>query len=87
MGERDLQALSNRSQHLDGDRERPLLLDTLAWRDVDLVEGHLRLREKGRKVVDVPMPDELVEILRAAVDSGRVPAKPDDYVIPESEAR
>ena len=26
----------------------------------------VRLREKGRKVVDVPMPDELVEILRTA---------------------
>ena len=54
----------------------------LRWRDVDLVEGHLRLREKGRKVVDLPMPDELVAILRAAVESGRVPTKPDDYVIP-----
>lgn len=27
----------------------------LRWRDVDLVEGRMRLREKGGKVADVPM--------------------------------
>jgi integrase len=54
----------------------------LRWRDVDLVEGVVRLREKGAKVVDLPMPNELVEILRLAVDSGQVGCWPDDYVIP-----
>jgi integrase len=54
----------------------------LRWRDVDLTEGIVRLREKGRKVVDLPMPYELVEILGAAIDSGQASCRPDDYVIP-----
>jgi integrase len=54
----------------------------LRWRDVDLVEGALRFREKGSKVVDVPMPYELLEILRAACESTDVSCNPDDYVIP-----
>jgi integrase len=54
----------------------------LRWRDVDLVEGRMRLREKGGKVADVPMPYELLTILRAAVESEAVPCSPDDYVIP-----
>jgi integrase/recombinase XerD len=54
----------------------------LRWRDVDLDEGSVRLREKGRKVVDVPMPDELVEILRSAVEGQHVSSRPDDYVVP-----
>jgi integrase len=41
----------------------------LRWRDVDLVEGRMRLREKGGKVADVPMPYDLLTILRAAVES------------------
>lgn len=54
----------------------------LRWKDVDLVEGRMRLREKGSKVNDVPMPYELLTILRAAVESEAVPCRPDDYVIP-----
>lgn len=54
----------------------------LRWRDVDLVAGWMRLREKGSKVNDIPVPDELLTILRAAVESGEVAAGPDDYVIP-----
>ena len=54
----------------------------LRWRDVDLAEGSVRLREKGRKVVDVTIPNELLEILRAACESGAVKCGPNDYVIP-----
>jgi integrase len=54
----------------------------LRWRDVDLVEGRMRLREKGGKVADLPMPYELLTILRAAVESEAVACSPDDYVIP-----
>jgi len=54
----------------------------LRWRDVDLEEGRLRLREKGRKVVGLPMPHELVAILAAAFESGQLACRPDDYVIP-----
>ena len=54
----------------------------LRWRDVDLDDGIMRLREKGRKVVDLPMPFELVEIVRAAAASGQVDSRPDAYVIP-----
>jgi integrase len=54
----------------------------LRWRDMDLVEGRMRLREKGGKVSDIPIPHELLTILRAAVESDEVPCSPDDYVIP-----
>jgi integrase len=54
----------------------------LRWRDVDLEEGTIRFREKGRKVSVKPMPHELHEILRAAHSSGQVNCGPDDYVIP-----
>jgi integrase len=54
----------------------------LRWQDVDLVDGRMRLREKGGKVADVPMPDELLTILRAAVESEAVACRADDYVIP-----
>ena len=54
----------------------------LRWRDVDLVEGTLRFREKGNKVSDKPMPHELHEILRAAHGSGQLRCGADDYVIP-----
>jgi site-specific recombinase XerD len=54
----------------------------LRWQDVDLVEGRMRLYEKGGKVADVPMAGELVAILRAAVESSEVPCAPRDYVIP-----
>jgi integrase len=54
----------------------------LRWRDVDMDEGTLRVKEKGSKVSVKPMPDELQAILRAAVESGQVRCAADDYVIP-----
>ena len=54
----------------------------IRWRDTDLVEGTMRFREKGSKVAVKPMPYELLEILRAAVESTEVRCGPDDYVIP-----
>jgi integrase/recombinase XerD len=58
----------------------------LRWRDVDLVEGVIRFREKGGKHSVKPMAWELLEILRSAVASGDVPSGPDDYVIPNRRA-
>jgi integrase len=54
----------------------------LRWRDVDLVEGKLRFREKGGKFSVKPMPHDLHAILRAACEAGDVPCQSDDYVIP-----
>ena len=54
----------------------------LRWRDVDLTFGSVRLHEKGGKVVDVTIPNELAQILREACESGEVACGPDDYVIP-----
>ena len=54
----------------------------LRWRDVDLVEGLIAVREKGNKHAVKPMPWELLEILRAAVESNEVACGPNDYVIP-----
>jgi integrase/recombinase XerD len=54
----------------------------LRWRDVDLVEGTLRFKEKGGKVAVKPMADDLLEILKSVSRSGDVRCKPDDYVIP-----
>ena len=54
----------------------------LRWRDVDLSFGSVRLHEKGGKVVDVTIPNELAQILREACESGVVRCGPDDYVIP-----
>jgi site-specific recombinase XerD len=49
---------------------------------VNLVEGTIRFKEKGSKVATKPMPTELLEILRAAVESSEVACGPNDYVIP-----
>ena len=46
------------------------------------MEGTIRFREKGGKVSVKPMPFELLEILRAAVESNEVACAADDYVIP-----
>ncbi len=54
----------------------------LRWRDVDLTFGSVHLHEKGKKSVDVTIPDELALILREACESGEVACTPDDYVIP-----
>jgi integrase len=58
----------------------------LRWRDVDLVEGTVRFVEKGSKVAVKPVPNELLEILRAAVESTEVGCRPHDYVIPNRRA-
>jgi integrase len=54
----------------------------LRWRDVDLIDGTIRFREKGNKISIKPMPNELREILRAAMESAQVACGPNDYVIP-----
>jgi integrase len=54
----------------------------LRWRDVDLAEGTIRFREKGNKISIKPMPNELLAILRAAMESADVGCGPDNYVIP-----
>jgi integrase len=54
----------------------------LRWRDVDLVEGTIRFRQKGNKVSVKPMPNELRAILRAAMESMEVACGPNDYLIP-----
>jgi integrase len=59
----------------------------LRWEDVDLVEGHMRRRnEKGGKTMDAPIPNELLAILRAAVESREVACGDRDYVIPHRRA-
>ncbi len=58
----------------------------LRWRDVDLVEGVMSFREKGGKHSTKPMPWELLEIVRAAVESDELACGPDDYVIPNRRA-
>lgn len=50
-------------------------------RDVDLVHGTIRFREKGGKTILKPLPDELTAILRAA-DQQHVWASDADYLIP-----
>jgi integrase len=50
-------------------------------RDVDLDEGRARFVEKGRKPITKPIPDEFLQILRAAEEAG-VWASPDAYLIP-----
>jgi integrase len=54
----------------------------LRWRDLDFHQGLGKFREKGRKTNALPLADELREILYQIGLEGRVPAAPDDYVIP-----
>jgi integrase len=49
--------------------------------DYDQVTRHLRFQEKGGKTITKPVPDELAEILDAAIYAG-VWNNPDDYLIP-----
>ena len=56
------------------------------WSDVDLSEGTIRFHEKGSKVAVKPIPNELREILRAAMESTEVSCRPNDYVIPNRRA-
>jgi len=58
----------------------------LRWREVDLASGTIRVREKGGKVSTKPVSNELLEILRAAVESDEVGCRGDDYVIPNRRA-
>lgn len=58
----------------------------LRSKHVDLVEGTYSVTEKGGKFAVKPMPWELLEILRAAVESGEVACRPNDYVIPNRRA-
>ena len=58
----------------------------LRWREVDLASGTIRVREKGNKVSTKPVSNELLEILRAAVESDEVACRGDDYVIPNRRA-
>ena len=50
-------------------------------RDVDFAAGTIRFSEKGAKVIVKPLPDEYVEILRAAQEAG-VWKSGEDYLIP-----
>ena len=54
----------------------------LRRRDVDLERGTIRFREKGRRVITKPVPDEFAGLLRVALDAGAIGAAPDAYVIP-----
>jgi len=54
----------------------------LRWKDVDLDAGILRVREKGSKYAQKPMPDDLWAILRAAAEAEDVASQPNEYVIP-----
>ncbi len=56
-------------------------VSTLRRSDADLERGLLTFREKGRKVIHKPIPDELAAILRAA-DENHVWASPNDYLVP-----
>lgn len=57
----------------------------LRRRDLDLDRGTVRFREKGGKVIVKPVPDELLEIFRAAEEQG-LWIGPEDYVIPNRRA-
>ncbi len=53
----------------------------LRLRDYDQERKLLRFREKGGKTIWKPAPDELAELLDAAIADGAV-REPDDYLIP-----
>ena len=61
---------------------RRAAVSRLRWRDVDLATGTARFLEKGGNVKVMPLPNELLAILRAAVQAGEVPTSEEDYVIP-----
>ena len=52
------------------------------WRDVDLAKATITFHEKGGKVAVKPIPDELLAILRAAVQGGEVDTSESAYVVP-----
>jgi integrase len=49
--------------------------------DADLDNGFIRFTDKGQKVIEQPIPDEFLAVLRAADEDG-IWASPDDYLIP-----
>jgi integrase len=51
-------------------------------RDVDLDAGTIRFREKGSKVIEKPLPDEFVHLLREGLKAGAIDDRPDAYLIP-----
>lgn len=51
-------------------------------RDVDLDAGTIRFREKGSKVIEKPLPDEFVHLLRERLAAGAIDDRPDAYLIP-----
>jgi integrase len=54
----------------------------LRWRDLDLTNATVRFCEKGGKVAVKPIPDELLAILREAIQSDEVETSEDAYVVP-----
>lgn len=60
---------------------RRAALNAARRRDVDLEHGTVRFRDKGDKVIVQPMPDEYVDVIRAADEEG-VWSSPADYLIP-----
>ena len=62
-----------------GARRRALA--NVRLRDVDFEHGRIKFVEKGRKVLSKPLPDEFVEILRAAGAAG-IWKTPEAYLIP-----
>lgn len=53
----------------------------LRRRDANLERGLITFREKGRKTITKPIPDEFAAILQAADEHG-IWAGPDDYLVP-----
>jgi integrase/recombinase XerD len=60
---------------------RRLAASKVRRRHVDLERGTITFHEKGGKTITKPIPDELVDILRAA-DTDGVWSSPDAYLIP-----
>lgn len=56
-------------------------LSQLRLRDYNRATGHIRFREKGRKVIWKPVPDELASLLDAAIRDGAIPDE-DSYLVP-----
>ncbi len=59
---------------------RRTALANLRRRDLDLDQGYVRFREKGRKVIVKPIPDELLAMLRE-LDADGEWVGPEEYVV------
>lgn len=62
-----------------GPRRRAVAV--LRLRDYDVDERRIRFREKGGKVIWKPVPDELANLIAAAIADGVITG-PDDYLVP-----